>query len=240
MEPIPSHPSMCAIPPRRLNTKLRPPRLARTRSSTVSSEGFRLKMRYPLLSTDSAERSFSNFPWNLRSKPKNFSTSVWKKTSASRSKKSMTPLLEIRNVHATAGEKEILCGVDLTINEGEVHAVMGPNASGKSTLANILVGREGYTVTAGQVRYQGADLLSMRPEDRARAGIFLAFQYPIEIPGITISYFLKAALNAIRKHRGLEELDAIDFLALIKEKMQSLGNGSELSDPPGQRGVLWW
>ena len=134
----------------------------------------------------------------------------------------MTPLLEIRNVHATAGEKEILCGVDLTINEGEVHAVMGPNASGKSTLANILVGREGYTVTAGQVRYQGADLLSMRPEDRARAGIFLAFQYPIEIPGITISYFLKAALNAIRKHRGLEELDAIDFLALIKEKMQGL------------------
>ena len=134
----------------------------------------------------------------------------------------MTPLLEIRNVHATAGGKEILRGVDLTINEGEVHAVMGPNASGKSTLANILVGREGYTVTAGQVRYQGADLLSMRPEDRARAGIFLAFQYPIEIPGITISYFLKAALNAIRKHRGLEELDAIDFLALIKEKMQSL------------------
>lgn len=134
----------------------------------------------------------------------------------------MTPLLEIRNVHATVGEKEILRGVDLTINEGEVHAVMGPNASGKSTLANILVGREGYTVTTGQVRYQGADLLSMRPEDRARAGIFLAFQYPIEIPGITISYFLKAALNAIRKHRGLEELDAIDFLALIKEKMQGL------------------
>ena len=134
----------------------------------------------------------------------------------------MTPLLEIRNVHATAGGKEILRGVDLTIYEGEVHAVMGPNASGKSTLANILVGREGYTVTAGQVRYQGAHLLSMRPEDRARAGIFLAFQYPIEIPGITISYFLKAALNAIRKHRGLEELDAIDFLALIKEKMQGL------------------
>ena len=134
----------------------------------------------------------------------------------------MTPLLEIRNLHATVGEKEILSGVDLTIYEGEVHAVMGPNASGKSTLANILVGREGYTVTAGQVRYQGADLLSMRPEDRARAGIFLAFQYPIEIPGITISYFLKAALNAIRKHRGLEELDAIDFLALIKEKMQGL------------------
>lgn len=134
----------------------------------------------------------------------------------------MTPLLEIRNLHASAGEKEILRGVDLTIYEGEVHAVMGPNASGKSTLAHILVGREGYKVTAGQVRYQGVDLLPMRPEDRARAGIFLAFQYPIEISGITISYFLKAALNAIRKHRGLEELDAMDFLSLIKEKMQSL------------------
>ena len=134
----------------------------------------------------------------------------------------MTPLLEIRNLHATVGEKEILSGVDLTIYDGEVHAVMGPNASGKSTLAHILAGREGYEVTADTVTYQGADLLTMRPEDRARAGIFLAFQYPIEISGITISYFLKAALNAIRSHHGLEELDAIDFLALIKDKMQFL------------------
>lgn len=148
----------------------------------------------------------------------------------------MTPLLEIRNLHASAGEKEILRGVDLTIYEGEVHAVMGPNASGKSTLAHILVGREGYTVTAGQVRYQGVDLLPMRPEDRARAGIFLAFQYPIEISGITISYFLKAALNAIRKHRGLEELDAIDFLALIKEKMQSLEMDQNFLNRPVNEG----
>jgi len=148
----------------------------------------------------------------------------------------MTPLLEIRNLHATVGEKEILSGVDLTIYEGEVHAVMGPNASGKSTLANILVGREGYTVTAGQIRYLGADLLPMRPEERARAGIFLAFQYPIEIPGITISYFLKAALNAIRKHRGLEELDAIDFLALVKEKMGALEMDQNFLNRPVNQG----
>ena len=148
----------------------------------------------------------------------------------------MTPLLEIRNLHATVGEKEILSGVDLTIYEGEVHAVMGPNASGKSTLAHILAGREGYEVTADKVTYQGANLLTMRPEDRARAGIFLAFQYPIEISGITISYFLKAALNAIRSHRGLEELDAIDFLALIKDKMQFLEMDQNFLNRPVNEG----
>jgi len=148
----------------------------------------------------------------------------------------MTPLLEIRNLHATIDEQKILSGVDLTIYEGEVHAVMGPNASGKSTLAHILAGREGYEVTADLVTFQGADLLTMRPEDRARAGIFLAFQYPIEISGITISYFLKAALNAIRKHHGLEELDAIDFLTLIKDKMQFLEMDQNFLNRPVNEG----
>lgn len=128
------------------------------------------------------------------------------------------PILEITRLHGKAGRKEILRGIDLTVNAGEIHAIMGPNASGKSTLANILVGRQGYEVTSGSVRYQGKDLLPMTPEQRARAGIFLAFQYPIEIPGISILYFLKTALNSIRADRGLEELDAMDFLSLIKEK----------------------
>jgi Fe-S cluster assembly ATP-binding protein len=128
------------------------------------------------------------------------------------------PILEITHLHGKAGNKEILRGIDLTVNAGEIHAIMGPNASGKSTLANILVGREGYEVTSGSIHYQGKDLLPMTPEQRALAGIFLAFQYPIEIPGISILYFLKAALNAIRADKGLEELDAMDFLSLMKEK----------------------
>ncbi|HEX9444428.1 MAG TPA: Fe-S cluster assembly ATPase SufC [Candidatus Binatia bacterium] len=127
-------------------------------------------------------------------------------------------MLVIKNLHAKAEGNEILRGIDLTVNPGEVHAVMGPNGSGKSTLAHILAGKEGYEVTEGEVLYEGRDLLQMTPEERARAGIFLAFQYPVEIPGVNTTYFLKAALNSIRKHRGLPELDAMDFLALVKEK----------------------
>ncbi len=130
------------------------------------------------------------------------------------------PLLIIDNLHASVEGKEILRGINLTLQRGEVHAIMGPNGSGKSTLCNVLAGREGYTVTAGSVRYDGADLLSLPPEERARAGVFLAFQYPVEIPGVGNSYFLRAALNAVRKHRGQDPMDAMDFLALIKEKMR--------------------
>src|SRR5689334_16999379 len=129
-------------------------------------------------------------------------------------------LLEIKNLHAKVGDREILKGIDLTVNAGEVHAIMGPNGSGKSTLAQVLSGRELYVVTAGQVIYDGKDLLEMAPEDRAREGVFLAFQYPVEIPGVSNMYFLKAALNTVRKHRALEELDAMDFLNLVREKMK--------------------
>jgi Fe-S cluster assembly ATP-binding protein len=129
-------------------------------------------------------------------------------------------LLEIRDLHARAGGNEILRGIELTVRPGEVHAVMGPNGSGKSTLAGVLAGRPSIEVTAGKVLYQGRDLLALPPEERAREGIFLAFQYPVEIPGVTNLYFLKAALNAIRKHRGEDELDAMDFLELAREKMK--------------------
>jgi len=128
-------------------------------------------------------------------------------------------LLEIKNLHATVAGREILKGIDLSINAGEVHAIMGPNGSGKSTLAQVLSGRDLYQVTAGEVVYDGKDLLEMSPEDRAREGIFMAFQYPVEIPGVSNLYFLKAALNAVRKHQGLSDLDAMDFLALVKERM---------------------
>jgi Fe-S cluster assembly ATP-binding protein len=127
-------------------------------------------------------------------------------------------MLEIKNLHAKVGDKAILRGLDLTVRSGEVHAIMGPNGSGKSTLAHVLAGRPGYTVTEGTVLYKGKDLLALSPEERAREGVFLAFQYPVEIPGVSNVYFLKAALNAIRKHRGQPELDAIDFLTLVKEK----------------------
>src|ERR1044071_5012466 len=129
-------------------------------------------------------------------------------------------LLEIKNRHATVAEREILRGIDLTVNPGEVHAIMGPNGSGKSTLAGVLAGRELYSVTQGSVTYDGKDLLEMSPEDRAREGVFLAFQYPVEIPGVSNMYFLKAALNTIRKAKGQEELDAMDFLNLVREKMK--------------------
>ncbi len=132
-------------------------------------------------------------------------------------------MLEIRNLHASVEGKQILCGIDLAIADGEVHAIMGPNGSGKSTLANVLVGREGYEVTQGEVLYRGRDLFQLAPEERAREGLFLAFQYPVEIPGVTNSYFLKASLNEVRKHRGEEPLDAIDFLELVREKLRTLG-----------------
>jgi Fe-S cluster assembly ATP-binding protein len=129
-------------------------------------------------------------------------------------------LLEIKNLHATVADREILKGIDLTINAGEVHAIMGPNGSGKSTLAGVLAGRELYSVTEGQVLFNGKDLLEMAPEERAREGVFLAFQYPVEIPGVSNMYFLKAALNNIRKHQGLDDLDAMDFLNIVREKMK--------------------
>jgi Fe-S cluster assembly ATP-binding protein len=129
-------------------------------------------------------------------------------------------MLQLINLHTKVEGKEILHGIDLTVNAGEVHAIMGPNGSGKSTLAKVLAGRDGYEVNEGQVVYEGKDLLSMLPEDRAREGIFLGFQYPVEIPGVSNMYFLKTALNAIRKHRGLEELDAMDFLAFAKQRMK--------------------
>lgn len=137
-------------------------------------------------------------------------------------------MLKISNLHVTVEDKPILRGVDLAVNAGEVHAIMGPNGSGKSTLAQVLAGRDAFQVTAGEILYQGRDLLPMAPELRARDGIFLAFQYPVEIPGVSNVYLLKAALNAIRQHRGLTELDAMEFLALIKQKMTLMEMNDDL------------
>jgi Fe-S cluster assembly ATP-binding protein len=138
------------------------------------------------------------------------------------------PILEIKNLAAGVEGKQILKGINLTINPGEVHAVMGPNGSGKSTLAAVLAGRDGYEVSGGEVHYLGKDLLDMDPEERAREGLFLAFQYPIEIPGVNSTYFLKSALNEIRKHKGQPELDAMEFLTLVKDKIKLLELNEDL------------
>jgi Fe-S cluster assembly ATP-binding protein len=145
-------------------------------------------------------------------------------------------MLEIRNLHAKVEGKEILKGLTLSIGAGQVHAIMGPNGSGKSTLANVLAGREDYEITEGEVLYQGRNLLEMPTEERAREGIFLAFQYPVEIPGVSNLYFLKAALNAMRKHRGLDELDAMDFLSLVREKMKLVEIDDKLLNRPVNEG----
>ncbi len=145
-------------------------------------------------------------------------------------------MLEIKNLRARVGDKEILKGIDLTVGTGEVHAIMGPNGSGKSTLARVLAGHPGYEVTDGAVTYQGHDLLDLAPEERAREGVFLAFQYPVEIPGVNNAYFLKAALNAMRKHRGELELDAMEFMALVRGRMKLLDMDQGMLNRPVNEG----
>ena len=145
-------------------------------------------------------------------------------------------LLEIKNLHANVNGNEILKGIDLTVNPGEVHSIMGPNGSGKSTLAQVLARRESYQITQGQVLFGGKDLLEMSPEEAACEGLFLAFQYPVEIPGISNAYFLRAAVNAVRKYRGQEEMDAIDFLPLIRQKMQLLEMDAKFLNRPVNEG----
>jgi Fe-S cluster assembly ATP-binding protein len=141
-------------------------------------------------------------------------------------------MLEIKNLHAGVAGNEILKGIDLQVRAGEVHAIMGPNGSGKSTLAQVLAGRESFDVTQGQITFDGKDLLEMSPEERAREGLFMAFQYPVEIPGVNNLYFLKAGLNAIRKHRGLEEVDAMDFLSMAREKLKLLDIDEKMMNRP--------
>jgi Fe-S cluster assembly ATP-binding protein len=145
-------------------------------------------------------------------------------------------MLEITNLHARVGTHDILRGIDLTVAAGEVHAIMGPNGSGKSTLAGVLAGRSDYEVTAGSVTYRGRNLLDLAPEERSREGVFLAFQYPVEIPGVNNAYFLKAALNAVRRHRGEPELDAMDFLALVRDKMALLDMDQAFLNRPVNEG----
>ena len=145
-------------------------------------------------------------------------------------------MLEVKNLHARAGDRDILKGIDLSVKAGEVHAIMGPNGSGKSTLASVLAGRDAYTVTEGSIDYRGHDLLDMEPEDRAREGVFLAFQYPVEIPGVNNAYLLKAALNEVRKHRGEAELDAIEFMSLVNDRLHVLEMDTSLLKRPVNEG----
>ncbi|MAJ15805.1 MAG: Fe-S cluster assembly ATPase SufC [Opitutia bacterium TMED67] len=145
-------------------------------------------------------------------------------------------MLEIKNLKARIEEKEILKGINLSVNNGEVHAIMGPNGSGKSTLASVLAGREGYDITDGEVFLRGNDILELSPEERAREGVFLAFQYPVEIPGVNSTYFLRSAVNQVRKHRGEEELDAMNFLKLVKAKMKELELAEEFLKRPVNAG----
>jgi Fe-S cluster assembly ATP-binding protein len=145
-------------------------------------------------------------------------------------------MLEIKNLHARVDNNEILRGINLTVRPGEVHAIMGPNGSGKSTLAGVLAGRDAFDVTAGEVLYNGKDLLDMDPEERAREGIFLAFQYPVEIPGVSNTYFLRAAVNAVRTYRGEKELDAVQFLKLVKQKLKVLHIDEDLLKRPVNEG----
>jgi Fe-S cluster assembly ATP-binding protein len=145
-------------------------------------------------------------------------------------------MLEVRGLHVAVNGTEILRGVDLSVQAGEVHAIMGPNGSGKSTLTQVLAGHPAYTVTAGTATYEGKDLLALKPEERAREGLFLAFQYPVEIRGITNSYFLRSAVNAVRKHRGEEELDPLDFLAVLEEKLKAIGWDDTLMNRPVNEG----
>jgi Fe-S cluster assembly ATP-binding protein len=145
-------------------------------------------------------------------------------------------MLQIKNLHVNVGGNEILRGIDLEVPTGEVHAIMGPNGSGKSTLARVLAGHEAYEVTAGEIVFDGKDLLEMDPEDRAREGVFMAFQYPVEIPGVSNTYFLKAALNAVRKHRGLPEMDAMEFLTLVRQKMKMVQMEDSLLHRPVNEG----
>src|SRR5215207_365603 len=145
-------------------------------------------------------------------------------------------MLKINNLHASVDGNEILRGIDLVIGNGEGHAIMGPNGSGKSTLARVLAGQEDYEVTGGQILFQGQDLLEMDPEERAREGVFMAFQYPVEIPGVSNTYFLKAALNAVRKHRGLPEMDALEFLKMVRERMKLVRMEESLLNRPVNEG----
>jgi Fe-S cluster assembly ATP-binding protein len=145
-------------------------------------------------------------------------------------------MLKIKNLHASVDGNEILRGIDLNIGAGEVHAIMGPNGSGKSTLARVLAGHGDYEVTAGEVVFEGKDLLDMEPEERAREGVFMAFQYPVEIPGVSNTYFLKAALNAVRKHRGLPEMDALEFLQLVRQRMKLVQMDESLLNRPVNEG----
>src|SRR6266849_8045411 len=168
----------------------------------------------------SANACFASCRWNLRWRHRSCWASAWK--AALDKWRNAMSLLEIKNLYVKVGQREILKGIDLTVHAGEVHSIMGPNGSGKSTLAQVLARRESYNVTAGEIWFNGKDLLAMKPEEAACEGVFLAFQYPVEISGISNAYFLRSALNAIRKYRGLDEMDAMDFLPFYKEKMKLL------------------